>query len=45
MNSVPQVLFDYGAHGLEPLGVVFGKDPEEVVQLVDRILTAIEGLS
>jgi predicted fused transcriptional regulator/phosphomethylpyrimidine kinase len=45
LNSVPHVLFDHGAHGLEALGVVFGKNPEEVVQLVDRILRAIGGLS
>ncbi len=41
MNTVPQILFDHGAHGLEALGVIFGKDPEEVIQLVDRILSQI----
>ncbi|MFX1564483.1 MAG: thiamine-phosphate synthase family protein [Promethearchaeota archaeon] len=35
---VPEVLFDWGAHGVEPLVVVFGQAPKVVTQRVHAIL-------
>jgi predicted fused transcriptional regulator/phosphomethylpyrimidine kinase len=35
---VPEVLFDWGAHGVEPLMVVFGSTPKEITQRVQAIL-------
>ncbi len=38
IGFVPEVLFDWGAHGVEPLVVVFGKTPKEVTQSTRAIL-------
>jgi predicted fused transcriptional regulator/phosphomethylpyrimidine kinase len=38
LRFVPEVLFDWGAVGIEPLVVVFGASPEEVTSRVDLIL-------
>ena len=35
---VPEVLFDWGAHGVEPLVVVFGTTPKAITQRVQAIL-------
>ncbi len=38
---VPEVLFDWGAHGVEPLVVVFGSTPKGVTQRARAILTEL----
>jgi predicted fused transcriptional regulator/phosphomethylpyrimidine kinase len=38
LNFVPEVLFDWGAHGIEPLVITFGSDPEEVSRRVQGII-------
>ncbi len=38
---VPEVLFDWGAHGVEPLVVVFGSSPKIVKQRTRAILTKV----
>ena len=38
LGFVPEVLFDWGAHGVEPLVVVFGSTPKEVTRRVRSIL-------
>jgi hydroxymethylpyrimidine/phosphomethylpyrimidine kinase len=35
---VPEVLFDWGAHGVEPLVVIFGSTPKVITQRVQAIL-------
>ena len=35
---VPEVLFDWGAHGVEPLVVTFGSTPKVITQRVQAIL-------
>ncbi|MFX0168190.1 MAG: thiamine-phosphate synthase family protein [Candidatus Hodarchaeota archaeon] len=41
LRFVPEVLFDWGALGVEPLIVVFGKTPKEVTTRVERILSEL----
>jgi hydroxymethylpyrimidine/phosphomethylpyrimidine kinase len=38
---VPEVLFDWGAHGVEPLVVVFGQSPKMVTERVLAILNKL----
>ncbi len=38
LKFVPEVLFDWGAHGLEPLVIVFASDPKEVTQRVQGVM-------
>lgn len=38
LGFVPDVLFDQGAHGLEPLIVVFRASPDEIVNIIEGIL-------
>ena len=38
LKFVPEVLFDWGAHGLEPLVIVFATNPKEVTQRVQGII-------
>ncbi len=38
---VPEVLFDWGAHGVEPLVVVFGSTPKVITQRVQAILKGL----
>jgi len=38
LRFVPEVLFDWGAHGIEPLVVVFGTTPKEVTTRIEMIL-------
>lgn len=38
---VPEVLFDWGAHGIEPLVVVFGETPTVVTKRVRAILAKL----
>ncbi|MFW9831428.1 MAG: thiamine-phosphate synthase family protein [Candidatus Thorarchaeota archaeon] len=38
LGFVPEVLFDWGAHGLEPLVIVFGSSPREVRVRVQKII-------
>ena len=44
LRFVPEVLFDWGAHGIEPLVVVFGATPEEVTNRVELILFELSAL-
>jgi predicted fused transcriptional regulator/phosphomethylpyrimidine kinase len=39
---VPEVLFDWGANGIEPLVVVFGETPKVVTQHTRAILSKLE---
>ena len=41
LGRVPQVLYDSGAWGLEPLVVIFGPDPETVTDWVKRIASTL----
>ena len=41
LKFVPEVLFDWGAHGVEPLVVVFGSDPKEVKEHVQAIINEL----
>ncbi len=38
LKFVPEVLFDWGAHGIEPLVVVFALNPDEIRKRVQVIL-------
>ncbi|MGC9147913.1 MAG: bifunctional hydroxymethylpyrimidine kinase/phosphomethylpyrimidine kinase [Sulfolobales archaeon] len=38
IKDIPDAVIDYGEHGKEPLIMIFGKDPSEVVNKVFRIL-------
>ena len=44
LQFVPEVLFDWGAVGIEPLVVVFGATPEEVTSRVEMILFELSAL-
>jgi predicted fused transcriptional regulator/phosphomethylpyrimidine kinase len=39
---VPEVLFDWGAHGIEPLVVVFGENSKVVTKRVQAILSKLD---
>jgi predicted fused transcriptional regulator/phosphomethylpyrimidine kinase len=41
LKFVPEVLFDWGAHGIEPLVVVFGSDSKEVKERVQAIINEL----
>ena len=41
LGFVPEILFDRGAHGVEPLVVVFGATPKLVTQRTRAILTEL----
>jgi predicted fused transcriptional regulator/phosphomethylpyrimidine kinase len=44
LRFVPEVLFDWGALGIEPLVVVFGTTPDEVTTRVELILSELSAL-
>ena len=44
LQRVPQILYDRGAQGIEPLVVIFGKGPAEVVSRVQGILTTLDSV-
>ncbi len=41
LKFVPEVLFDWGAHGIEPLVVVFGSNSKEVREHVQAIINEL----
>ncbi|MHA2315003.1 MAG: thiamine-phosphate synthase family protein [Candidatus Hermodarchaeia archaeon] len=41
LKFVPEVLFDWGAHGIEPLVIVFGSDSKEVKERVQAIINEL----
>ena len=41
LKFVPEVLFDWGAHGIEPLVVVFGSNSKEVRERVQAIINEL----
>lgn len=38
IGDIPDAVIDYGEHGKEPLIMIFGRDPEEVVNKIFKIL-------
>ena len=41
INDIPDVVIDYGEHGKEPLIMIFGKDPWDVLRKIYMILDKI----
>ncbi|MEZ0290017.1 MAG: bifunctional hydroxymethylpyrimidine kinase/phosphomethylpyrimidine kinase [Sulfolobales archaeon] len=42
INDVPDAIIDFGEHGKEPLIMIFGKDPREVVDKLSRLLDKLK---
>ncbi|MEM1649572.1 MAG: thiamine-phosphate synthase family protein, partial [Sulfolobales archaeon] len=38
INNIPDVVIDFGEHGKEPLIMIFGKDPRDVADKLNRLI-------